>query len=321
MTPSLWSRWLVVIAILALAAPAAAAPPPPSPHVVVKDGLVTVDVHDARLDDVLRLVGERAGVRVTILGRLDARLTQSFARLPIGDAIARLVRGHSFALAYSPAGSDGGTPTPTHLLVFTAGADRRRSAATTGAAPPARSRTDPTAAPATPAPASPGHHAVPAGPSGSAGASTEVRQRVGWVQSLEARAREGDEEALAALTESLGTDPSPLVRSQAAAVLGLAGAADSAPAVTSALTDHDGFVRLHAARALGRLGGAAAVPALRSLAGSDPDPRVRRVAVRGLGGLLRQDAAPVMAVLSADPDVSVRREIEWVLSTWAKRQQ
>jgi HEAT repeat protein len=67
---------------------------------IQKKGSLTVDLRDAPLGDVLRAIGERAGVKIDIRGEPTTRVTQSFTGVALNEGIQKLARGHSLALIY-----------------------------------------------------------------------------------------------------------------------------------------------------------------------------------------------------------------------------
>ena len=58
----------------------------------VNAGLLSVKLERATLSDVLRTVGEQAGVQVTIQGNLGNVQAQAFQGVPLSDGIKRLVQ-------------------------------------------------------------------------------------------------------------------------------------------------------------------------------------------------------------------------------------
>ena len=78
----------------------AAAEIPATITVDVRQSLLTVDIRNAPLADVLRVIGERAGLRVLIQGDVSTPVTVAFTGVPLDQGIKRLVRGHSFVLRY-----------------------------------------------------------------------------------------------------------------------------------------------------------------------------------------------------------------------------
>src|SRR5262249_44370491 len=101
-----------------------AEPTPPVPlDVKIERGTLTVNVHNAPLAQVLRVIGERAGIQVTVRGDVSGPVTQSFAGVPLDDGIKRLTQGYSLVLIHAAAGKSkaarltrvwvlGGTSTP-----------------------------------------------------------------------------------------------------------------------------------------------------------------------------------------------------------------
>ena len=70
--------------------------------VVIGEGGVTIDAHDADLADVLAQFGARAGFRVRTSGSLG-RVTATFTAVSVEQALRRLVQDHELMLLYSPA--------------------------------------------------------------------------------------------------------------------------------------------------------------------------------------------------------------------------
>lgn len=98
-------------------AAADAAPTLPTLNVAAERGLLSVDVRQAPLADVLRRIGERAGFVVTIRGDLSRPVTQGFSGVLLEEGLRRLTRGESLALVYASRGP-GGPPQLTELLVY-----------------------------------------------------------------------------------------------------------------------------------------------------------------------------------------------------------
>ncbi len=305
---------------------AAAAEPPTTPrlHVTVEQGRLTVDLWNARLVRVLRLIGERAGVTMRFRGDPNATLTQSFAGVPIEEGLRRLLQGHSLVLVYAPTGK-GGAPVLTEVSVVPpslAAAPRSRA----DGAPRAAGRHADTLglAPSAAAASGPGRASSDAqGPEAPDGAARSAPggagDRAARLEVAQALARQGDAEAGADLARILAEDAHPLVRAQAAALLGIVGGEPAATALAAAVADGDAAVRLHAVRALGKVEGAAAVPVLRDVLRRDPDPRVRRVAVRWLAALPGDDALAAVQAAGSDSDPGVREAAATALTTRGKQ--
>ena len=87
--------------------------------VMLRDGVLTLDLRDAPLSDVLQAISEVAGFELTLKGDLSTPTTESFS-LALVEAIKRLVGRKSllmqFALADGP-----GDPRLTRVFVYGAG--------------------------------------------------------------------------------------------------------------------------------------------------------------------------------------------------------
>jgi hypothetical protein len=83
-------------------AAAAGEEPGPSIRVRVDEQSLVVDVREAPLADVLRAIGARVDVDVTVRGDLDTTVTRSFVASSLEDAVRQLARGHSTVWIYEP---------------------------------------------------------------------------------------------------------------------------------------------------------------------------------------------------------------------------
>ncbi len=150
-------------------------------------------------------------------------------------------------------------------------------------------------------------------------ADPAARGPEGGIKALQSLAGQKDSAAAADLTRFLTEAEDPLLRAQAAALLGiLGGGEETVAALSAALDDPASPVRVHAVRALGKLEGVKAVPVLCDILVRDPDARVRRVAVRWLAALPGDEARAAVEAAASDPDASVRREVARALATWGK---
>jgi hypothetical protein len=82
---------LLCAAVLALPAITVSADPGGAVFIDFNAGLLAVRLENAALSDVLRTVGEQAGVRVTIQGNLGNVQPQEFSGIPLPEGIKRLV--------------------------------------------------------------------------------------------------------------------------------------------------------------------------------------------------------------------------------------
>ena len=252
-------------------------------QVTLEQGLLTVDVRDAPLADLLRVIGERTGLRVTIHGNVKTLVTDSFTGLPLGEGIRRVVGRNGLVLIYAPSQGVAEANTLTEVRVY--------------AKEPARM-------------------ARPADEVYQALAHSDPSIRRGAVSKLAGRREEA---ATAALARSLARDEDPTIRGQAAAALGSTGGAEAAAALSTALLDRDPSVRIEVARALGRLEDEGGVQALRGVLIGDPDPRLRLEAVRALFLLRGQEARQALEAATADSDAVVRKSVAIALTLWENR--
>lgn len=76
---------------------------PQKPNKVeINEGLVSVDVQDAEISDVLNEIGRVTGVPITIGEKLvGQKVTASFEKKDVEDALREVLRGHSYVLSYT----------------------------------------------------------------------------------------------------------------------------------------------------------------------------------------------------------------------------
>jgi hypothetical protein len=249
-------------------------------HVTIHDGLLTVDVRDAPLGDVVRVIGERTGARVVMPNNISSRVTGAFTRVPLEEGIKRLLRGHSLVLVYATTAGGGDGVVLSEIQVV-------------GSSPPlpyVQARTDPDPA--------------------------DRPARLRAVRMLDGRR---DAEAAADLIRMLSEDPDPVIRAVAATGLGRVRTAAAATALTAALADQAVSVRIQGVHGLRMVGGVGALGLLREVLTRDPDSRVRRAAARAVAELPGEDAAWVLQAATSDPDESVREEAAGAFELWQKR--
>ncbi len=266
--------------------------PSPVINVAIEQGLLTVDIRSARLADVLRLIGKRAGLSVTIRGYAGRPVTDSFIGVPLDEGIRRLVRGHSLALFYASSGHEAGAKLLTGVWVITDSLDGE-------AAPMEIPRDSVSQAPAWP----------------------ERPGLVREVRVLARQARQRDEEAVAALLDVVTQNADPLVRRLAVISLGSVSvkAEELGNTMAKALEDEDSSVRIQAVRAFRHLRDKQAPQVVGKVLLGDPDPRVRRTAARALAVLPGRAAQRALEAAIFDPDKSVRQVAERALARWESR--
>jgi hypothetical protein len=151
---------------------------------------------------------------------------------------------------------------------------------------------------------------------GNASAPQDERGKLQRIKELAGRK---DAEAIALLSRLAGGDPSAIVRSQAIAALGRLRTEEASAPMVVALTDSSAAVRIQALQGLKMLRGAAALEQLQSLAGYDPDPVVRRQAVRLMSDIKNPQVSWLLKQAAADPDPRVSREAQQAARRWELR--
>src|SRR5215472_9953499 len=71
---------------------------------VEQGGLLSVDVRDAPMREVLRIVGEQAAVAITVQGDTDERVTDSFTSLGLEDGVRRIAQGYAVIMIWGAQG-------------------------------------------------------------------------------------------------------------------------------------------------------------------------------------------------------------------------
>jgi len=161
--------------------------------------------------------------------------------------------------------------------------------------------------------------ASPAGTVGTARAAAAPNDEQARLQRIRALERRNDAAAIAELTRLAEGDASPLVRSRAVAALGRLKTQDALPPVTLALADQSPVVRVQALQGVRNLKGAAAITELQATVGYDPDPTVRRQAVRLLSGIQSPEVPWLLKQAMADTDAAVSREATRAARRWQQR--
>ena len=139
------------------------------------------------------------------------------------------------------------------------------------------------------------------------------------MQRIRALTGRKDAEAIAELSRLAGGDPSPAVRTQAIAALGRLRTPEASAPVTLALTDPSSAVRVQAMRGVKSLKGAGAVEDLHAIAGHDPDPAVRKQAVRLMSDIKNPEVPWLLKQAAADNDAEVSQEARRAARRWEQR--
>jgi hypothetical protein len=247
-------------------------PSNPPRLVRIANNLLTVKVHDASVEELVEEIARQSGLNIVWYGTISERITLDFQGLALDQALARILRRHSFALASAQGGEGEGTAArPRKLWIIPKGAE--------GSPPQA------------------------------AAANESERDDVLQDESLDitlliAALRSEDswerEEAVEALGEIGGpesaqflgvalTDEDEDVRQAAIAALAHIGGDRAAQVLAVALEDEDEWFREEAVEALGEIGGNSAIRLLEQ-ALSDEYDGVRDTAEELLEEL-RQDSS------------------------------
>ena len=255
-------------------------------EVQVRNGLVSLNVRDAPVAEVIRKIGEEAGFETVVLGPLDHQITRSLTEMPVYDAVRRLARETTFIMIHARSKSHAEAAPIKEVRLY-------RS--TLGQPPPDHVTTVKDAV----------------DPEVLAGLSADdARARIRAVQEL---GRTGEESAVLVLEGVISKDDNPMVRGQAAAALAKIGGERALPALQAALGDRDQSVRIQAVRGLERIGDESSVRILGELLLNDADRRVRRNAAWSLGRLKGELAKSYLEAASRDPDSAVRRSANQTL--------
>lgn len=279
-------RWwlpMAVVAHLLLVPPwgsAALGPqaiPPSRIGLHVDAGLLSLDVHDAGLIDVLTVIGERAGFEVTIAGRIEGHVTASFSGVPIPKALERLLRKIDHVVLYSSSGGEDGAGVVSQVWLL-------------------------------------GMHSLPedapveAAEDGPRAAKTHENPDKVRSEALLRLTREGaTEEVLETLGDALRHDEASLVRTRAAMALGKLGDARAVPALQYALMDEHPSVQIQAIHALAQIDDEAAIRVLGGFLLHGDGQRQRMLVARALWQHGTELARAFLARAADDPDELVRK--------------
>jgi hypothetical protein len=241
---------------------------------------VSLTAREAPLVDVLRAIGEQAGVKIVLRGDFDMLVTQRLANMPLDAAIQKLSRWHSVVLIYDAPARGAGDPVLREAWVTSVPADRRNgpaprtgvdAVASAGTAPPEgrrRLRRDvvpvedqPSLSQASASAPAPTWRPSPAASVRSQANDSQLGMALkrggpeGGAQVVEALVRQrGVDGAINVLREAATRDPDQGVRRGAIRVLSGLDSPDAVEAIRATLLDAHPGVRSEAHTALRRLG-------------------------------------------------------------------
>ncbi len=93
--------------------------------IALKDGRLTMDVRDASLSQVLRVIAAKGGFALDIAGQLDSKVSASFENVPIERALRRIVGRSSYIIELAPSTGAGAPRRIGKLSVYARGAPAR----------------------------------------------------------------------------------------------------------------------------------------------------------------------------------------------------
>lgn len=278
-------------------------------HVEIVDESVTVKARDGDVKGLLEEIARQSDLVIDLHGPLDERVTIEFDRLPVPEALDRILRGRDFVLRYFDPSSDPATPAnayPSKLWVFSKGLGDHNAPPENGDA--AFTREGVGGARAQEADASLVRLSL-------ALADDDVKVRLEAVSEL---ASIESDQAAAALATAL-SDGDPSVREEAACGLGEIGDETDLEILEQALMDPDLRVREAAVEAVTDIGGDDSAWAL-AFALTDVAPSLREDAVYALSEIGSETAIGILQQVLTDEQRSVREAAAEVLAELSSRE-
>ena len=104
--------------------------------IAIEDGRLTMDVRDASLSQVLRVIAAKGGFALDIAGQLDSKVSASFENVPIERALRRIVGRSSYIIELAPPTGAGVTRRIAKLSIYA----RRAPARVETSSPPRTKR-------------------------------------------------------------------------------------------------------------------------------------------------------------------------------------
>ncbi len=256
-------------------------------HVEITDEIVTVKARDVTVKDLIEEIARQSGLVVVLHDPLDERVTMELHRLPLPEAMGRILRDQSFALQYvQPLSSTGNSSDahPSRLWVFSKGPadDYARQDAVKGLG---ALNADEVIVPLS-----------------LALADDDANVRLEAVSAL---ANVGSDQATAALAAAALSDGDSSVREEAVYALGEIGGETGMQVLEQALMDPDNRVREAAVEAFADIGGDESALAL-AVALNDEDASLRAEAVDALGEIGGETAIRLLQQALADEQSSIR---------------
>ena len=256
-------------------------------NVEMSGDLVTLTAHNAGVRDVLDEIARQSDLIVVSHDPLAHRLTLEIERLPLSEALNRIMRGQSYLLYQAQATTGARSANherPSTLWIFSN-----------------RSADDPDQTQAAGRSSSDTASAIKVLQSELMSDDIHIRQ-----EAIKGLRRLKANEAIAPLSFALD-DKDKKVRVKAIYALAHIGGDDAGAALATAWGDENAWVRTETAYALGVVGGDIAIQVLKH-ALQDADSDVRQSAIEALAEIGGGQSARALAIALQDADVSLRVE-------------
>jgi HEAT repeat protein len=264
---------------------------------------ISADLSQVPIADVLAAVAEQTGARLSIRGDLGTVRPQAFSRVPLAEALPRVVQPNGVLLQFGPTETGG-----RRLIAIRAVAP---GAAQAGAATDSRlanvrktpiSHRDPRRG------LPDGMWDYDKGEDALPGSETRMARLVDI-------ARTRGQGATAAINYALVADPDPRVRVAAIrALAGLQHSPEGRQALTQAVADSDPEVRTEALRTLASNPSDKPIALLAQVIKGDSDRQVRLAAIANLSGNDGELARAVLKGVLSDPDAEMREAAEQAIA-------
>ena len=263
------------------AQPQGPASPAASQNVTFARGVLTVDVRDMPLADVLSSIREQSGINIEVHSGGSVKVTQSFSGVGLDEGIRRLAPAYNVVLVY---GTDESKPGTSRLVEVHVYETSSKSPVTAVVDPQQR--------------------------------STQLSK----VRELSRQAaRQRDPGAILSLTGLLAGDPDPTIRRSAAEALAGVRGPEAVNALRGSLGDQDPTVRGRSLLSLGQMREEGSVGMVVQAATRDPDASVRRSAVWALSTLNSEEARRGLEAAASDADPLVQSAATGALKQRALR--
>lgn len=255
-----------VVALLMDGSDAGAAGPTTFPpdqvlEVTATPSHVSLTARETPLADVLKAIGQQAGVKIVLRSELNTPVTATLDNMPLDEAIRRLSRWHSVVLIYDPSAGGADDAALKEVWVMSAPADPRGRGGNPGAVPSEDARRQgnvqapPVARLATPPEPPPANNPPSQGSDTPLAAALRRGLTDSGTQAIDTLVRKwGADGAVKILGEAATRDPDDEIRRGAIKALVSLGSRDAVEAIRGTLRDPHAGVRRDAIMALRQFG-------------------------------------------------------------------